>query len=274
MTLATTEFLRGFFLHVLPNGIRAHPSLWLPRQSPSCFPLGSIPTSAVEQLLHASRSCTLQSFGGGFFCLALPTLRRDHDRGSEIHGCGIINMLLLRFFITPLSLSTRGCAQARGRRPVSASSPLPRQQLSACALTHLTRHSHHPDGIPTRPRRSPQAAFRSRLPFKSHSATASAANASGFLLVSLSKTPRIEIPLRPLQSAPRRFRSRLRLGSYHARRLESKCQRGYFWKRSLGFQHTGRVASSCPCTTGRPPKWAARSRLTVLPKKCMCTSGS
>ena len=117
----------------------------------------------------ASRSWTLQSFGGGFFCLALPTLRGDHDRGSEIDGCRIINMLLLRFFLTPLPLSTRGCAQARGRMPVSASSPLPRKQLSACALAHLSRHSDHPDGIPITPRRSPQAPFRSRLPFKSHS---------------------------------------------------------------------------------------------------------
>src|SRR5439155_19172730 len=38
--------------------------------------------------------------------------------------------------------------------------------------------------------------------------TASAANASGFLLVSSSKTPRIEIPLAP-KVCPRRFRSRL-----------------------------------------------------------------
>ena len=153
-----------------PQGIRAHPSLRLPRQSLSCFPLGSIPTSAVEQLLHASRGWTLQSFGGGFFCLPLPTLRRDHDRGSEIYRCGLINMFLLRFFITPLPLSTRGCALARRRTGVSASSPLPRKQLSACALAHLSRHSDHPDGIPTTPRRSPQAPFSSRLPFKSHSA--------------------------------------------------------------------------------------------------------
>jgi len=143
-----------------PQGIRAHPSLWLPRQSLSCFPLGSIPTSAVEQLLHASRSWTLQSFGGGFLCLALPTLRRDHDRGSEIYRCGIINMLLLRFFLTPLPLSTRGCALARGRTRVSASSPLPRKQLSPCALAHLSRHSDHPDGIPTTPRRSPQSSVQ------------------------------------------------------------------------------------------------------------------
>jgi integrase len=39
--------------------------------------------------------------------------------------------------------------------------------------------------------------------------TASAANASGFLLVSLSKTPRIEIPAPPQKPTLRRFRSRL-----------------------------------------------------------------
>jgi hypothetical protein len=37
----------------------------------------------------------------------LPTLRRGHDRNPEIYRCGIINMLLLRFFITPPPLSTR-----------------------------------------------------------------------------------------------------------------------------------------------------------------------
>src|ERR1700693_2778618 len=162
--------LTALFSARAPQGGRAYPLLWLPRQSLSCSPLGSIPTPAVEQLLHASRSWTLQSFGGGFFCLALPTLRRDHDRGSEIHGCGIINMFLLRFFITPLPLSTRGCAQARRCTRLSASSPLPRKQISARTLAHLSRRSDHPDGHPTTPRRSPQAPFRSRLPFKSHSA--------------------------------------------------------------------------------------------------------
>jgi hypothetical protein len=37
----------------------------------------------------------------------------------------------------------------------------------------------------------------------------SAANAGGFLLASLSKTPRIETSTLPQKSAPRRFRSRL-----------------------------------------------------------------
>src|SRR5271170_6423022 len=152
-----------------PQRLRSHPPLRIPCQSLARLSLGPIPTTAVQQFLHAGRSWNLQSFGGEFFCLALPTLRRDHDRGSEIYGCGIINMLLLRFFITSLLLSTRGCAQARGRTRVSASSPLPRKQLYACALAHLSHHSDHPDGIPTTPRRSPQALFRSRLPFKSHS---------------------------------------------------------------------------------------------------------
>src|SRR5256885_8924765 len=79
-------------------------------------------------------------------------------------------MLLLRFFIARPPLSTRRCAPARGRTRVSASSPLPLKQLSACALAHLSRHSDHPDGIPTTPHRSPQALFRSRLRLKSHSA--------------------------------------------------------------------------------------------------------
>jgi len=64
MTLVATEFLRRFFLHVLPRASYASVTL---DSSPIAFvlPLASIPTSAVEQLLHASRSWTLQSFGGG-----------------------------------------------------------------------------------------------------------------------------------------------------------------------------------------------------------------
>ena len=90
-----------------PQRVRTHSSLRVPRQSLSYFPLGSIPTTPVQPLLHACRSGNLQTFSGGFFCLALPTLRRGHDRNPEIYRCGIINMLLLRFFITPPPLSTR-----------------------------------------------------------------------------------------------------------------------------------------------------------------------
>jgi hypothetical protein len=113
--------------------------------------------------------------------------------------CGIIHMLLRRFFVACPPLSARGCAPARPRTCVSASSPTPLMQLSACALAHLGRHSDHPHRIPTTP--LTQALFRSTMPLKSHSAPRPPQNASGFLLVSSSsKTPRIEVPA-PQESA-------------------------------------------------------------------------
>jgi len=153
-----------------PQRLRTHPSLWIPRQSLSCFPLGSIPTTAVQQFLHAGRSWNLQSFRGEFFCLALPALRRDHDRGSETYGCGIIPMHILRFFVACPPLAAQGCAPARRRIRVPAASPPSLRPLPAYALAHLQHHSGNPDGIPTTPRGSPHALFRSTLPLKSHSA--------------------------------------------------------------------------------------------------------
>src|SRR6516162_1997875 len=102
-------------------------------------------------------------------------------------------MHILRFFLTHASAPMRGCAPARrsirvytlARRPVSRLSSDTRVSLSNTGhgldqsfLCLLTRLPH------------------SKLPFKSHS-TASAANASGFLLVSLSKTPQIQFLLQP-----------------------------------------------------------------------------
>jgi hypothetical protein len=46
---------------------------------------------------------------------------------------------------------------------VSASSPTPLMQLSACALAHLGRHSDHPHRIPTTPRRSPKLCSDSQI---------------------------------------------------------------------------------------------------------------
>src|SRR5208337_3764436 len=160
----------SFLSACAPQRIRAHPSLRVSRQSLSCFPLGSIPTTVVQQFLHAGRSWNLQSFGGEFFCLALPTLRRDDDRGSEIYRCGIIHMRLLRFFVASPPLAALGCAPARRRTRVPAASPPSLRPLSAYALAHLPHHSDIPGGVPTPLRCSPQAPFRSTLPFKSHSA--------------------------------------------------------------------------------------------------------
>ena len=121
-------------------------------------------------LLHAGRGWNLQSFGGEFFCLALPTLRRGDDRGSEIYRCGIIPMRLLRFFVACPPLPAQGCAPARRRTRVPAASPPSLRPLSAYPLAHLQHPSDNPDGIPTTLRGSPQALFRSTPPFKSHSA--------------------------------------------------------------------------------------------------------
>ena len=147
------------------HGIRAHPSLWIPRQSLSCFPLSSIPISAVQQFLHACRSWFLQSFGGGFF-----RLRRDHDRGSEIYGCGIIHMHILRFVVALSSLPLSRCAPAH--RCIPAPTPrqqatLPRSAHTSAGICHALNH-HHP--AVTVHQCSPGARFGGRPPFKSHSA--------------------------------------------------------------------------------------------------------
>src|SRR6266567_2201248 len=158
-----------------PQRIRAHPSLRIPRQSLSRFPPGTIPTTAVQPSLiqsplHTRRDWNLQRCGGEFFSLALPTLRRDDDRGSEMYRCRIIHMLLLRFFVGRPPLAAQGCAPARRPTRVPAASPPSLRPLSAYALAHLQHHSDNPSGVSTTLRCSPQAPFRSTLPFKSHSA--------------------------------------------------------------------------------------------------------
>ena len=150
--------------------LRAHPSLRIPRQSLARLPLGAIPTTAAQYLLHPGRGWTLQSSGGEFFSLALPTLRRGDDRGSEIYRCGIIHMRLLRFFVACPPRAAQGCAPARRLIRVPAASPSSLRPLSAYAFAHLQHHSDNPDGIPTTLRCSPQALFRSTSSFKSHSA--------------------------------------------------------------------------------------------------------
>src|ERR1022692_1805261 len=121
----------------------------------SHFPLGTFPTTAIHELPNACPSGDLPSFLRGFVPLALPALRRGHDRETEIYGCGIIHMLLLRFFVACPPLRVQGCAPARRRTSLSASYPPPLTQLPAYASAHLRRHSDHPDGIPTTPHCSP-----------------------------------------------------------------------------------------------------------------------
>src|SRR5208337_114176 len=161
--------LAAFLSARAPQRFRPHPSLRVPRQSLSRFPLGTIPTTAV-QLPNACPGGDWPSFLRDFVPLALPALRRSHDRGAEIYGCGIIHMLLLRFFVAGPPLPSQGRARSRRRTRVSASSPTLLTQSSTSAFVHFGCPYNHPVGIPTTPRSSPQALFRSRLPFKSHSA--------------------------------------------------------------------------------------------------------
>jgi hypothetical protein len=127
-------------------------------------------TTAVQQLPNACRSWNVHNPVREFFPVALPALRREHDRGAEIHGCGIIHMHLLRFVVALASLPLLGCASARRRTRVSASFPPPLSQLCTHALAHLGRHSDNPGRIPTTPFCPPQVLLRTTLPFKSHSA--------------------------------------------------------------------------------------------------------
>ena len=85
MTLGATEFLRRFFLHVLPTGfvrIR-HFGFLANRWRASRLALS-------RQLLSRNSptpapAVTSPSFLRDFVPLALPTLRRGHDRDAE--GC-------------------------------------------------------------------------------------------------------------------------------------------------------------------------------------------
>src|ERR1035441_3259107 len=121
-------------------------------------------------LLHAGRGWNLQSFGGEFFCLALPTLRRGDDRGSEIYRCGIIPMRLLRFFVACPPLSAQGCAPARPRRRVLTPwRPVPAQVSAHTLAGTCDVINDHDPAFPVR-RRLPNSRLGRQRAFKSHSA--------------------------------------------------------------------------------------------------------
>src|SRR5262249_49028876 len=97
-------------------------------------------------------------------------------------------MHLLRFFLTLSSVSDLGRALARGHiRPLTRR-PRPLSQSSADRLSVLgsTAAIASPSFL-----RLLTKLLRPKLPLKSHSAPRP--NASGFLLVSLSKTPQIDL---------------------------------------------------------------------------------
>jgi hypothetical protein len=116
-------------------------------------------------------------------------------------------MHVLRFFLTrPSPPAVQGCAPTRRRIRVLTLS----KQLSLQLRNSLpSRSLEHPKRTVAALCRSPISQAHLKATFKPHSPLRPPQNASGFLLVSLSKTPRGRF-LNPTEvSCPRRFRSRL-----------------------------------------------------------------
>jgi hypothetical protein len=168
--MSTPPVLTALLSARAPQRLRAHPSPRIPRQSLSLRSFSAVPTTANQSSLHTWRNWNLQRYGGEFFSLALPTLRRGHDRGSQIYGCGIIHMRLLRFFVACPLLAARECAPAHS--PIRV--PTPWRQIPVPLFTHILAgafgaiNDRHPV-FPLR-RRLPNPRLRSQLAFKSHSA--------------------------------------------------------------------------------------------------------
>jgi hypothetical protein len=79
MTLVATEFLRRFFLHVLPKGfVRIRHFGFLVNRS------RAVPATAGLQLLCTRRNRNVPNSLREFYPLALPALRRGHDRDPKI----------------------------------------------------------------------------------------------------------------------------------------------------------------------------------------------
>ena len=97
MTLGCHRVLTPFLSARAAQGLRPDPSLRIPCQSLARFSLGTIAATASPQLPNSCRTGDARSFLRDFVPLALPTLRRRHDR--EIYGCRISHILLLRFFV-------------------------------------------------------------------------------------------------------------------------------------------------------------------------------
>ena len=165
MTLGATEFLRRFFLHVLPKGfVRIRHFGFLANRFRG-FPPSLEPTTTRAQPIDAGRSSPRASAVREFFSLALPALRRKHGRDSEIYRCGISPMHVLRFFLTRPSITELGCARARrcirlsspGQRPLLRSSP------DTLPCPYSTTHDLNPV-----PRCLLIVLLHPKLPFKSH----------------------------------------------------------------------------------------------------------
>jgi hypothetical protein len=182
--------------------LRPHPSLRLSRQWLAGVPPGVRPTTTWLQPLDAG-TIPPKQVQSEFFSLALPALRRNHGRDSEIYPCGTSSMHVLRFFLTHPSVAELGCARARpctrvsisGRRPLSRPRPdtLPRSCITRHDLDRGPSLSAHRPATPQTAVQIPQL-------------TASAANTSGFL-ASYSYSPH-----------------RKRLGGSRFSRLRSVCR--------------------------------------------------
>ena len=115
-------------------------------------------------------------------------------------------MRLLRLFVAGPPRAAPGDVLPHPRRTgVPAVSPPTLQPLSAYALAHLQHHSDNPDSIPTTPRCSPRALFRSTLPLKStaHVVRRKRRRLSPRFLI---EDASVRYSLPPQESAPRRFR--------------------------------------------------------------------
>ncbi len=152
-----------------PQRVRTHPSLRVFCQSRSRFPLGLVPATAGVQFLCARKSRNVQKSPREFDPLALPALRRGHDRGSAIYGCGIISMHLLRFFVALLSLAELGCAPARRCIRVLTSLDKPLSQFSAHTLARSCGPRRPSRQAFTSLRWSAMCLLATKLAFKSHS---------------------------------------------------------------------------------------------------------
>jgi hypothetical protein len=86
MTLTATEFLRRFFLHVLPKGFVAHPSSWLSGESVSGFPPGVESTTPGFEQRSRRANWNLRRALRECLSLAGPTPWRIDDRDSEIYS--------------------------------------------------------------------------------------------------------------------------------------------------------------------------------------------
>src|SRR5258707_393882 len=132
---------------------------------------GKSPTTAGLQLLCTRRNRNVPSSLREFYPLAVPALRRGHDRDSEIYRCGVINMRLLRFFVALSSVAP--CRRALARRSIRVFPPCRHALTQLSARTLAGQCSTGDDLHAAYPvRRWPSSSrLGTKLPFKPHNST-------------------------------------------------------------------------------------------------------